>query len=39
MNFEYMPELDQRLGYPLALAFMAVAVLGLHQFFRRIDWL
>ena len=39
MNFEHMPELDSELGYPLALAVMAVAVLALHRFFRRIDWL
>jgi magnesium transporter len=39
MNFEYMPELDLRIGYPLALAVMAVAVLVLHRFFRRVGWL
>jgi magnesium transporter len=39
MNFEDMPELDQPWGYPLALVLMAVAVLSLHRFFRRIDWL
>ncbi len=39
MNFEDMPELNEPWGYPLALAIMAVAVLSLHRFFRRIDWL
>lgn len=39
MNFEYMPELDERWGYPLGLAMMAVAVFFLHRFFRSIDWL
>jgi magnesium transporter len=39
MNFEYMPELDSRIGYPLALAVMAVCVLGLHRFFKQINWL
>jgi magnesium transporter len=39
MNFEYMPELDERWGYPMALAVMAGAVAGLFYFFRRIDWL
>ncbi len=39
MNFEYMPELDQRIGYPLALSLMAVVVLFLYRFFRRIKWL
>ena len=39
MNFEYMPELDSRVGYPLALAVMVACVLALHTFFRRIHWL
>jgi magnesium transporter len=39
MNFEYMPELDSKLGYPLALLVMAACVVVLHRFFRRIDWL
>lgn len=39
MNFEYMPELDERWGYPLALAIMVVAAVALHRLFRRIQWL
>ncbi len=39
MNFEHMPELHWRFGYPLCLAFMALVALALVQFFRRIDWL
>ena len=39
MNFEYMPELDERIGYPLALLVMLLAVLALYRFFKRIDWL
>lgn len=39
MNFEYMPELDEHAGYPLALLVMLVAVVLLHRFFKRIDWL
>ena len=39
MNFEHMPELDSKLGYPLALLVMAACVVVLHTFFRRIDWL
>lgn len=39
MNFADMPELREPWGYPMALALMAVAVLVLHRFFRRIDWL
>jgi magnesium transporter len=39
MNFEHMPELGETWGYPMALAIMALAVLALHRFFRRIEWL
>ena len=39
MNFEHMPELDSRLGYPLVLAVMLIAILVLHRFFKRIQWL
>jgi magnesium transporter len=39
MNFRYMPELDLRLGYPLALLVMALSTFLLHRFFRRIEWL
>jgi magnesium transporter len=39
MNFDHIPELHWRFGYPLCLAFMALAVVVLIGFFRRIDWL
>ncbi len=39
MNFEHMPELTETWGYPAALALMAVAIVGLYRFFKRIDWL
>jgi magnesium transporter len=39
MNFEHMPELNWRLGYPAALLLMAACVALLVAFFRRIDWL
>jgi magnesium transporter len=39
MNFVHMPELDQAWGYPAALALMALSVVALHRFFRRIHWL
>jgi magnesium transporter len=39
MNFEDMPELGSPIGYPLALVAMAVAVVILHRFFRRVGWL
>jgi magnesium transporter len=39
MNFEDMPELSSPAGYPAVLALMALCVVGLVAFFRRIDWL
>jgi magnesium transporter len=39
MNFEHIPELHWRYGYPLCLAVMALVALALVSFFRRIDWL
>jgi magnesium transporter len=39
MNFEHMPELAESWGYPAALALMAVAVVILYRFFKRIEWL
>ena len=39
MNFEHMPELDARFGYPVALGLMAVTCGGLYLLFRRRDWL
>lgn len=39
MNFEFMPELGWRYGYPFALGLMAVISVALIFFFRRIRWL
>ena len=39
MNFDNMPELHWHFGYAYALALMAVCVVALAAFFRRIDWL
>jgi magnesium transporter len=39
MNFDHMPELSSPAGYPAALALMALCVVGLVFYFRRIDWL
>jgi magnesium transporter len=38
-NFEHMPELKWRFGYPLALGLVASAALLLHRRFRRAGWL
>jgi magnesium transporter len=39
MNFRHMPELDWRIGYPFALAVMAVSAFSLYRVFKRRDWL
>jgi magnesium transporter len=39
MNFEHMPELTWRLGYPLALFIMALACFLLYKQFHRVGWL
>lgn len=39
MNFDNMPELDWRFGYPFALGLMAGAALALVAFFRSRRWL
>jgi len=39
MNFTHMPELDWRLGYPMALGMMVVAGLVLAWIFKRRGWL
>jgi magnesium transporter len=39
MNFEHMPELHWRMGYPLSLTSMVVAGFVLHRVLRRAGWL
>ncbi len=39
MNFEHMPELDWRIGYPLALAAMVSAAAIPYWYFKRRGWL
>jgi len=39
MNFDFMPELGWRYGYPGALTLMLVAALVLYRSFRRSGWL
>jgi magnesium transporter len=39
MNFEYMPELKWLLGYPFALALMALISLTLYLIFKRRGWI
>ncbi len=39
MNFDYMPELSWRVGYPLVLLVMVIACTALYRGFRRNGWL
>ena len=39
MNFENMPELDWRYGYPFALGLMLLVCLTLHRVFSRRGWI
>jgi magnesium transporter len=39
MNFKYMPELDWRFGYPLALVLMVASSALLYMYFRWKHWL
>lgn len=39
MNFEFMPELRHRWGYPGAIVLMALITLGIYLWFRRKGWL
>ncbi len=38
MNFEYMPELKFRMGYPFVIIFMIFIFLGLIAFFKKKKW-
>jgi magnesium transporter len=39
MNFDHMPELRWRFGYPLVLAVIATACVVIHRGFKRNGWL
>jgi magnesium transporter len=39
MNFDYMPELHWRFGYPFALSLMVLVAFLLHRAFKRSGWL
>ena len=39
MNFDFMPELDELWGYPLALLAMVVSAVVPYVYFRRKGWL
>ncbi|NYE64172.1 magnesium transporter [Duganella sp. 1224] len=39
MNFKYMPELEWKFGYPMAIAIMVGVCLYLHRRFKKAGWL
>jgi magnesium transporter len=39
MNFDFMPELHWRFGYPLIIFLMALVSGGMLFYFRRRNWL
>jgi magnesium transporter len=39
MNFQYMPELGWRFGYPLVLVLMVITSVVLYRGFKRNGWL
>jgi magnesium transporter len=39
MNFQFMPELNWKLGYPFALLVMGLSVIAPFIYFRRKGWL
>ena len=39
MNFDFMPELNWRLGYPFALAMMVLSAILPYWWFKRRGWL
>jgi len=39
MNFKYMPELEEKWGYPAVLIFMAIVTLSIYFWFRRKGWM
>jgi magnesium transporter len=39
MNFQHMPEIDWRFGYPFALGLMAITSFVLYRVFRKRGWL
>ena len=39
MNFDYIPELHWRFGYPLAVGLMLTACVSMYRAFKRSGWL
>jgi magnesium transporter len=39
MNFKYMPELEWKWGYPMALCAMIAVCIYLYRRFRKAGWL
>ncbi|GAB3202124.1 magnesium transporter [Pontibacter aydingkolensis] len=39
MNFEFMPELEEKYGYPAVIGVMVIVTFSIYQWFRRKGWL
>jgi len=39
MNFEQMPELKNRMAYPILIGVMALAAIGMLLYFKRLGWI
>ena len=39
MNFEFMPELHTKYGYPISIVIMAFSAMLTYLFFKRKKWL
>jgi magnesium transporter len=39
MNFEFMPELEWKYGYPMIIGFMLLVFILIYSWFRRKKWL
>jgi magnesium transporter len=39
MNFQYMPELGQKWGYPLVLILMVIITVIIYKWFKKKKWL
>lgn len=39
MNFEFMPELDERIGYPAVMGLMAIVTVCIYLWFKKKHWL
>jgi magnesium transporter len=39
MNFQFMPELQEKWGYPAVILLMIIVTITIYQWFKRKKWL